>query len=238
MTSARSIANATGPDSDGGFTVDVRIVLLTVHEGQLKVASLPDGDRWQLPRGVPLRSMPLDTAARLLLGETTGLREDYLEQLYTLNTDDGPRSIVLISYLAIVASGSGLPETEATWLNTDSSGFSDVDRMVLDYAIVRLQAKLGYTTIAFHLMPEKFTLPELQDVYETALSMTLDKRNFRRRIMASGMLDKLDEKRRDGSHRPAQLYRFRAGHDPQTFLTPQWADGAQTRTLDRRTTRE
>jgi 8-oxo-dGTP diphosphatase len=226
VNSARPFAQAAGPDSDGGFAVDVRIVLLTVHDGQLKVASLPDGDGWQLPRGVPLAAMPLDSAARLLLGETIGLQEDYLEQLYTLHADDGHKWIVLISYLAIVASGSGLPQTEATWLDTQSQGFSSVDRMVLDYAIVRLQAKLGYTTIAFHLMPEQFTLPELQDVYETALSMTLDKRNFRRRILASGMLEQLDEKRRDGSHRPAQLYRFRAGHDPQRFLTPQWADGA------------
>jgi 8-oxo-dGTP diphosphatase len=226
VTSTHPIAHAKGSDSDRGFAVDVRIVLLTVHEGNLKVAALPDRDGWQLPRGVPLAAMPLDSAARLLLGETTGLHDDYLEQLYTLHAEDGNRWIVLISYLAILASGSGLPETEATWLDTRSAGFSAVDRMVLDYAIVRLQAKLGYTTIAFHLMPEQFTLPELQDVYETVLSMTLDKRNFRRRMLASGMLEQLDEKRRDGSHRPARLYRFRAGHDPQRFLTPQWADGA------------
>jgi len=210
----------------GGFAVDVRIVLLTVHDGSLSVAALPDGDGWQLPRGVPLASMPLDSAARLLLAETTGLHEDYLEQLYTLHVNDGDDWIVLISYLALVASGSGLPVTEAVWLAASSTGFGDVDRMVLDYAIVRLQAKLGYTTVAFHLMPEQFTLTELQDVYETALSMQLDKRNFRRRIIASGMLEQLDEKRRDGSHRPARLYRFRAGHDPQAYLTPQWADGA------------
>ncbi|MEZ4495741.1 MAG: hypothetical protein R2845_02935 [Thermomicrobiales bacterium] len=74
-------------------------------------------------------------------------------------------------------------------------------------------------------MPERFTLTELQDVYETVLSMELDKRNFRRRIIASGMLEPTNEKRRDGSHRPAQLYRFRAGHDPQAFLTPQWSEG-------------
>jgi 8-oxo-dGTP diphosphatase len=98
--------------------------------------------------------------------------------------------------------------------------------MVLDYAVVRLRAKLGYTTIAFHLMPESFSLSELQAAYETAIGDHLDKRNFRRRIIASGMLEPTSEKRRDGSHRPAQLYRFRAGHDPATFLTPQWAEKA------------
>lgn len=226
MNREHATAQSARSSFDGGFAVDVRIVLLTVHDGSLSVAALPDRDGWQLPRGVPLASMPLDSAARLLLAETTGLHEDYLEQLYTLHVNDGDDWIVLISYLALVASGSGLPATEATWLAASSSGFSDVDRMVLDYAIVRLQAKLGYTTVAFHLMPEQFTLTELQDVYETALSMQLDKRNFRRRIIASGMLEQLDEKRRDGSHRPARLYRFRAGHDPQAYLTPQWADGA------------
>jgi 8-oxo-dGTP diphosphatase len=170
--------------------------------------------------------MPLDAAARLLLGETTELHEQYLEQLYTLNARDGDSWIVLISYLALLASGHQLPQTAATWLETTEAGFSEVDRMVLDYAIVRLRAKLGYTTIAFHLMPERFTLTELQAAYETALAMPLDKRNFRRRIIASGMLEPLPEKRRDGSHRPAQLYRFRAGHDPASFLTPQWAGEA------------
>jgi 8-oxo-dGTP diphosphatase len=219
-------AHAADHEPDGGFAVDVRIVLLTVGDSGLKVAALPDNDGWQLPRGVPLPAMPLDSAARLLLSETAGLHEDYLEQLYTLHASDGARWIVLISYLAIVATGAELPHTEATWLDANSDGFSEIDRMVLDYAIVRLRAKLGYTTIAFHLMPEQFTLTELQDVYEAALSMELDKRNFRRRVIASGMLEPLNEKRRDGSHRPAQLYRFRAGHDPQAYLTPTWADGA------------
>ena len=225
MSGVTRLVQATGAESDGTFAVDVRIVLLTVHDGALFVAALPDGDGWQLPRGVPLPAMPLDSAARLLLGETTGLHDDYLEQLYTLHTNNNGKWIVLISYLAIIASGSGLPGTDATWLDTRANGFSEIDRMVLDYAVVRLQAKLGYTTIAFHLMPERFTLTELQDVYETVLAMELDKRNFRRRIIASGMLEPTNEKRRDGSHRPAQLYRFRAGHDPQAFLTPQWSEG-------------
>ncbi|MEZ4495740.1 MAG: hypothetical protein R2845_02930 [Thermomicrobiales bacterium] len=66
-----------------------------------------------------------------------------LSRLYTLHTNNNGNWIVLISYLAIIASGSGLPDTDATWLDTRSSGFTEVDRMVLDYAVVRLQAKLG-----------------------------------------------------------------------------------------------
>jgi 8-oxo-dGTP diphosphatase len=103
---------------------------------------------------------------------------------------------------------------------------SEADRMVVDYAVVRLRAKLGYTTIAFHLLPETFTLTELQSAYETILDRPLDKRNFRRRMIASGMLEATDAKRRDGSHRPAALYRFRAEHDHAAYLTPPWADGS------------
>jgi 8-oxo-dGTP diphosphatase len=156
-----SIANTAAPDDGSGFCVDVRIVLLTVNEGRLLVAALPSGEGWQLPRGVPLPTMPLDAAARLLLGETTELHEQYLEQLYTLNARDAEDWLVVVSYLALVASGPELPVTSASWLDATAGGFSEVDRMVLDYAIVRLQAKLGYTTIAFHLMPERFTLTEL-----------------------------------------------------------------------------
>ena len=64
-----------------------------------------------------------------------------------------------------------------------------VDRMIVDYALLRLRAKLGYTTIAFHLLPPSFSLSELQNVYEAVLDHQLDKRNFRRRIHAAGVLE-------------------------------------------------
>lgn len=219
------ISEASSPGD--GFLVDVRVVLITVNSGQLLVAALPDGENWQLPRGFPYASIPLDAAARTITFESTELHEQYLEQLYTLSVRDGEPCRIVVSYLALVASTSETPPpTSATWREVKSTPFADVDQMVLDYAIVRLRAKLGYTTIAFHLMPDAFSLSELQAVYETAIGIPLDKRNFRRRIIASGMLEPTSEKRRDGSHRPAQLYRFRAGHDPAAFLTPQWAGEA------------
>jgi hypothetical protein len=98
-----------------------------------------------------------------------------------------------------------------------------MDRRVLDYALMRLRAKLGYTNIAFHLLPPTFTLSELQLAYEAVLGHPVDKRNFRRRMIASGILDQLDEKRRDGSHRPAALYRFASRDDREAYLTPPWA---------------
>ena len=98
--------------------------------------------------------------------------------------------------------------------------------MVVDYALMRLRAKLGYTNVAFHLLPEQFTLSELQETYETILARRLDKRNFRRRMIASGILLETEAKRREGSHRPATLYRFRPTDDRESYLTPPWAEGA------------
>jgi 8-oxo-dGTP diphosphatase len=104
---------------------------------------------------------------------------------------------------------------------------SDADHQVLDYAVMRLRAKLGYTTIAFHLLPTTFTLTELQVAYETILGRRLDKRNFRRRMIASGILAATNDKRRDGSHRPAALYQFHAEQDATAYLTPPWSGPAE-----------
>jgi 8-oxo-dGTP diphosphatase len=106
---------------------------------------------------------------------------------------------------------------------TDIEGLSDSDRKVVDYALFRLRAKLGYTTIAFHLMPQLFTLSELQAVFETILGRSLDKRNFRRRMATLGILAGSRQTRRDGSHRPARLYQFLPDRDPTDYLTPPWA---------------
>lgn len=95
--------------------------------------------------------------------------------------------------------------------------------MLLGYAMIRVRAKLGYTNIALHLMPPEFTLTNLQGVYEQVLGRSLDKRNFRRRMIASRMLEGTGRFQREGSHRPAELYRFAADSDQSTYLTPPWA---------------
>lgn len=104
------------------------------------------------------------------------------------------------------------------------AGFRHVDRMIVDYALVRLRAKLGYTAIAFDLLRPSFTLGELQTVYEDVLDREVDKRIFRRRIHAAGLLEGTGGSQRDGSHRPARLYRLRTIHDAETDLTPAWED--------------
>jgi 8-oxo-dGTP diphosphatase len=221
---------ATAADREGRATpeVDLRVVLFTVADGRLLVA-LPDGTGTQLPRGLPTPHEPLDSAARRIVQEATGVREQYLEQLYTLSVREAPAWTIIVSYMGLVCSAPGpVQPPSGIWHDVADlpSSLSAADRMVAGYALVRLRAKLGYTNIAFHLLPERFTLSELQETYETILARRLDKRNFRRRVIASGILLETDEKRREGSHRPATLYRFRPADDRETYLTPPWAEGA------------
>jgi 8-oxo-dGTP diphosphatase len=212
--------------------VDVRVVLFTLAEGELLVAMPRSDASGGLPRAVPVRGETLDVAARRILRDSMNIQEQYLEQLYTLSVPESAnRWSIIVGYIALVSSTTGLIAADAvTWNSTNAlPNVGESDRIVIDYAILRLRAKLGYTNIAFHLLPPTFTLTELQNAYETILARRLDKRNFRRRMIASGILEETSKKRRDGSHRPAALYRFRADLDTSTYLAPPWsepADGA------------
>jgi 8-oxo-dGTP diphosphatase len=207
--------------------VDVRVVLFTLGEGSLLVALERQGEVVGLPRGVPAPEEVLDGAATRVLAERTGLEERYLEQLYTVSQGSPDDWTVTVTYLGLVLTGSAESSPGIEWHDaTDLPAMAALDRHIIDYALLRLQAKLGYTTIAFHLLPPTFSLSELQQVYESVLGRKLDKRNFRRRIQAADFLEATGETRRDGSHRPARLFRFRAAHDAETYLTPAWASNA------------
>jgi len=191
---------------------------VAVHPGQ------PDEQR--LLAGAPGPDEWLDSAARRIVRERIGWDEQYLEQLYTFGHATDGNASVTVSYLALVRDQDRHDQESPgiAWVAVhDVTLPSDVDRQVLEYALIRLRAKLGYTNIAFHLLPPRFTLSELQLAYQAVLGHPVDKRNFRRRMIASGILDQLDEKRRDGSHRPAALYRFASRDDHAAYLTPPWA---------------
>lgn len=182
-------------------------------------------DEGRIPWGIPHPDEPLDATAERVIRHWTGVDAQYVEQLYTFSRFDGSDREIVISYLGLFS-----PETiragqerGLTWSPvTSTSVADDVEQMVLEYALVRLRAKLGYTNIAFHLVPTTFTLPELQQVYECILGQPMDKRNFRRRMIASGILTITNETRREGSHRPAMLYRFSEQDDHTSYLTPPW----------------
>ena len=209
--------------------VDVRVVLFTVGAKRMLVALQEQPAGWVLPRGSPTPAEDLDATGTRVLMDQLGIAEQYLEQLYSISHRSDGDWTVTVTYLALALEGaSGPPLNAARWFDAGTlPDMNRVDRKIVDYAMLRLRAKLGYTTIAFHLLPPNFPLSELQTVYEAVLGHEVDKRNFRRRVHAAGVLEATAETRREGSHRPARLYRFRAGHDPEAYLTPGWTFGGE-----------
>ena len=212
----------TAADVTAGSALRVCVALFRWSGTELETATGPTG---HIPWATPHPDEPLGATAERVIREWAGVDAEYVEQLYTFSRSRGPEREIVISYLGLFS-----PETfRATgdqalrWTPAmTTSAVDEIDRMVLQYAIVRLRAKLGYTNIAFHLVPSTFTLSELQHVYESILGQQMDKRNFRRRMIASGILANTNETRREGSHRPAMLYRFSEQEDHTSYLTPPW----------------
>ena len=203
----------------------VTIVPFQIRKGVFCIGTLrsPDGTV-TLPSGPPDIREPLDAAAERLMHDITGNPPAYMEQLYTISIERRDPWRIIVSYLAIVPPDTDHRQGNLVWEDPQQAGLRrETDRMLLDYAMIRVRAKLGYTNIALHLMPPEFTLTNLQGVYEQVLGRSLDKRNFRRRMVASRLLAGTGVFQREGSHRPAELYRFAADSDQSTYLTPPWA---------------
>jgi 8-oxo-dGTP diphosphatase len=200
--------------------VTVDITVFTVRNDELNVllikrAEKPFQGEWALPGGFVTEDEGLEAAAERELVEETGVSGVYLEQLGTFG-DPGrdPRGhTVTVAYFALIPSDN----LELT-ASTDAEGVAwfGIDKLpdlafdhdeILELALDRLVAKLEYSTIAFQLMPEAFTLTELQHVYELIERNAIDKRNFRKRILALGAIEPTGEEKREGPHRPAKLYR-------------------------------
>jgi 8-oxo-dGTP diphosphatase len=152
----------------------------------------------------------LEAAATRVLHELAGLDDPrHLEQLATFGapTRDPRGRVVSVSYLALFPRPRS-PAQRATWYPVTASPPLAFDHAeILASAVERLQGKLSYSNVAYGLLPDTFTLSELQTVYESVLAREVDKRNFRKKVLAVGMVTEAPGQRR-GSHRPAQLYRF------------------------------
>ncbi len=201
-------------------TVD--IVIFTVREGSLQVLVVKRGvppfeGQYAIPGGFLRQEESLEEAALRELYEETGVRNVFLEQLYTFGDPKrDPRGrVVTVAYYALIASDklslvAGADAAEAQWFPANNLPPLAFDhKAIVDYACQRLRNKLEYTTVGFQLLPEKFTLGELQAVYEAILGKHLDKRNFRRKIGILGILKPLREWQHTG-RKPAQLFRFAA----------------------------
>jgi len=202
------------------LTVD--IVAFSIQNIKLSVllvqrAQEPYAGMWALPGGFVNIDEDLDVAADRELEEETGLRGAYLEQLYTYGAPDrDPRGrVVSVAYFALIPSNepicasSGSDVSRACWRRIDDLpklAFDHED--IIQYALRRLRYKLEYSAVGFQLLPETFTLTELQQTYEIILGEELDKRNFRRRILDAKVIEATPHKR-SGEGRPARLYRYR-----------------------------
>jgi len=198
--------------------VTVDIVVFTVRNNELQALLIkrkgePFKNRWALPGGFVLHNESLEDAAKRELAEETGVTDVYLEQLYTFGEPrrDPRGRIITVAYFALIDSSkitlhATTDASDATWLAVNSiSALAFDHNKILAYAIKRLRWKCEYTTAAFALLPEKFTLSHVQALYEIIFSQKFDKRNFRKKILSLGMLKK-EEVQKGVSYRPPQLY--------------------------------
>ena len=203
-------------------SVAVDLVIFTVRDGALQVLLVERGvppfkGQWALPGGFVLERETLEDAARRELQEETGLKDVYLEQLYTFGEPDrDPRGrAIAVAYYALTPPAPVQASTDAATAAWHPA--ARPPKLAFDHARIlrtgleRLRAKLGYSTVGFELLPRQFTLTELQALYEAILERPLDKRNFRKKILSLGLLKSEGQKRAAAAHRPARLYSFALG---------------------------
>lgn len=201
------------------LTVDC--VVFGLDEEDLKVLLIqrdldPFAGKWALPGGFVQMDESLEEAARRELAEEAGVSNVFLEQLFTFGdvVRDPRGRVVTVTYYALVKLSdhkvvAATDARNAAWFAVDDVPplAFDHDR-ILETAYQRLQGKVRYQPIGFELLPPKFTLTQLQRMYEKVLDRPLDKRNFRKKILGMDVLRGLDEVETDVAHRAAQLYRF------------------------------
>src|SRR3954467_15853701 len=203
------------------LTVDC--VVFGFDEGDLNVLLIQRGlepfkGKWALPGGFVRVDETLDDAARRELGEEAGLKNVFLEQLYTFGTvDRDPRErVVSVGYYALVKLAAHVTKAATDAADAQWFPISKVPKLAFDHAeilaaaLARLKGKVRYQPIGFELLPPKFTLSQLQHLYEAILAAELDKRNFRKKVLSFDLLVPLKETQMMGRHRPAQLFRFDA----------------------------
>lgn len=201
--------------------VTVDIVLFTVIQNLLKVLLIqrkqpPFDHMWAIPGGFIHSGETLEQAASRRLCEETSVRDIYLEQLGSFGRPDrDPRArVITVAYYALVSAEKLHLEAQANAEDVGWFSITGLPELAFDHAeIVRkaldkLKDNLEASSVAFQLLPENFTLTELQRVYELILGKTLDKRNFRKKILSSDILKETQATKMEGYHRPAQLYAF------------------------------
>ena len=194
------------------------VVIFAIRDEALQVLLVrrsadPEAGKYALPGGRWDGDSTLEAAAASRLAQETGATDLYLEQLFTVSHLDPTQPGLAVAYFALVESRRvRLRESEdwpPAWHRVDAlPALAFGNNEVIAQAVERVRAKLEYTNIAYGLLPEQFTLRELQSTYEAILGRPLDRRNFRKRMLSTALVEPTGDVRREGAHRPAQLYRF------------------------------
>ena len=176
----------------------------------------PFKNAWALPGGFVLDNESLEQAVERELVEETGVRINYLEQLYTFGElERDPRGrVISVAYFGLVKPNAfkltaSTDADEANWFNIEKLPKLAFDhKKILKIAIERLRGKITYEPIGFELLDKKFPFSDLEKLYTTLLNREIDRRNFKKKINSLKVLDELDEKVSMGPGRPASLFSF------------------------------
>ncbi|MBK7106523.1 MAG: NUDIX hydrolase [Ignavibacteriae bacterium] len=176
----------------------------------------PEKGSWALPGGFVLKTETLDQAAVRILEETSNVKNIYLEQVHTFSKIDRfpLRRVISVAYFALINPEKhflkpGTDTSDVQWFNINENINLPFDHFeILTKSLNLLRQKVRNKPIGFELLPEKFSLTQLQNLYECILGESLDKRNFRKRIMSLKMLSQLNDFQKGVSHRAARLYKF------------------------------
>lgn len=187
----------------------LNILLIKINSGHFE-------DFWAVPGGLINPSETVDEAAKRIFFETTHTENRYLEQLYTFGSvDRDPNGrIVSVTYFALMPDPNLKISTTNTFEKIDWFPMNDIPELAYDhnevvqFALDRLRGKITYSNIIYGLLPDEFTLSDLQKSYEIVLDRELDKRNFRKKILSLNTLLKTGKKTIGKAHRPADIYKF------------------------------
>lgn len=194
--------------------------IFTVINGELCVLLIEMKEKlaksWALPGGLVHNHETAEEAARRILIEQTGVKNAYLEQLYTFSSVDRDpfARVVSISYLALIPSENISLRTTRKysdvrfWTTKELPNLAYDHKKMAKYGQKRLQWKISYTNAIWSLLPSEFSLSELQDAYEAVLTKKLDKRNFRKKLLNLDIIQESGNQTVSGAHRPAKLYKF------------------------------
>lgn len=202
------------------FYVSVDCIIFGFDEGELKLLLLkrnfePAMGKWSLMGGFVQEDESVDAAAKRVLAELTGLENVYMEQVGTfgdLERDPGER-VISVAYYALV----NVNEYDRELVQQHNAHWTKIDelpQLIFDHPIMISKArelmkhKASYNPIAFNLLPELFTLTQLQNLYEAIYGEPMDKRNFRKRVAEMDFIEKTDLIDKSGSRRGAYLYKF------------------------------